>query len=66
MASLDWGMVTGSNPVGRTTFHVLFNGFKAQLVEQSAFNRLVAGSNPAEPTTFWASSSVDRADPLQG
>ena len=27
-------------------------GSLAQLVEQLAFNQLVAGSNPARPTTF--------------
>ncbi len=35
-------------------------GSLAQLVEQLAFNQLVAGSNPARPTIFFPKSSSAR------
>ena len=40
---------------------VLFTvGSLAQLVEQRTFNPLVAGSNPARPTTLYASSPAQK------
>ena len=39
-----------SRPIGLTL--ILEHGSLAQLVEQLAFNQLVAGSNPARPTIF--------------
>ena len=53
--SVDHIGLAGSSPATVTIY-----AFVAQLVEHSAFNRLVVGSNPTEGTTF-LDSSVGRA-----
>lgn len=57
-------LFVGSNPTSTSqSGNHLVHGSIAQLAEQTALNRMVAGSTPATPTSMvWEYSSVGRAD----